>query len=85
MERLDALLFEACVRFSSATALEDAQHCLSYAELANAARAIAESLRGQGMHPDEPVLVAISNGPQDIAAFLGVWAAGGVVVPLNPT
>ena len=79
--RLDALLFEACAKFAAAPALDDAQSRLSYAELASTAQTIAESLRGQGIDADEPVLVAISNAPLNIAAFLGVWAAGGVVVP----
>jgi acyl-CoA synthetase (AMP-forming)/AMP-acid ligase II len=83
MERLDAFLFDACGRFGGAVALEDSEHRLSYAELAETAKAIAESLRAQEMLADEPVLVPISNAPQDIAAFLGVWAAGGVVVPVS--
>jgi long-chain acyl-CoA synthetase len=82
-ERLDAFLFDACVRFNDAPAIEDAQHRLSYSELASAAHAIADSLRAQGMLANEPVLVPISNAPQDIEAFLGVWAAGGVVVPVG--
>jgi long-chain acyl-CoA synthetase len=82
-QRLDALLFEACARFGAAPALDDAQSHLSYAELASAAQTIAESLRKQGIAADEPVLVPISNAPQNIAAFLGVWAAGGVVVPVS--
>jgi acyl-CoA synthetase (AMP-forming)/AMP-acid ligase II len=82
-ERLDAFLFDACARFSNAVALEDVQHRLSYAKLATTAKAIAESLRAEEMLADEPVLVAISNAPRDIAAFLGIWAAGGVVVPVS--
>jgi long-chain acyl-CoA synthetase len=81
--RLDALLFEACARFGAAPALDDAQSRLSYAELASAAQTVAESLRGQGINADEPVLVPISNAPENIVAFLGVWAAGGVVVPVS--
>ena len=81
--RLDALLLEACAKFGGAPALEDTQQRLSYTELASAARAVAENLRGQGIRADEPVLVAISNAPQNIADFLGVWAAGGVVVPVS--
>ncbi len=81
--RLDALLLEACAKFGGAPALEDTQQPLSYTELASAARAVAENLRGQGIRADEPVLVAISNAPQNIADFLGVWAAGGVVVPVS--
>jgi long-chain acyl-CoA synthetase len=81
-ERLDAVLFEACAQGADATALEDVDHRLSYAELASAARATAEALHSEGMLADEPVLVPVANEPRDIAAFLGVWAAGGVVVPV---
>ena len=80
--RLDALLFEACGRSPDALALEDASQHLRYAELAAAAHALADSLRTHGLQADEPVLVAVANEPGDIAAFLGVWAAGGVVVPV---
>src|SRR6187551_3951319 len=83
MMRLDTLLFEACARFDDAAALEDARHCLSYAALGAAARAVADDLRSQGLGADEPVLVAAANEPHDIAAFLGVWAAGGVAVPIT--
>ena len=81
--RLDALLFDACARFAAAPALEDVACRLSYSELAAAAQKVAESLRTQGITADEPVLVAISNAPQNIADFLGVWAAGGVGVPVS--
>jgi acyl-CoA synthetase (AMP-forming)/AMP-acid ligase II len=82
-ERLEALLFDACARFGAAPALEDAQQRFSYAELSSAAQKVAESLRANGIEADEPVLVAISNAPQNIADFLGVWAVGGVVVPVS--
>jgi acyl-CoA synthetase (AMP-forming)/AMP-acid ligase II len=81
--RLNALLFDVCDRFGAAPALEDATGRLSYNELAVAAQTVAESLRAQGIGADDPVLVAITNAPQNIADFLGVWAAGGVVVPVS--
>jgi acyl-CoA synthetase (AMP-forming)/AMP-acid ligase II len=81
--RLDALLFEVCGRFGAAPALEDAGGHLSYGELATAAQKTATTLQTQGINADEPVLVAIANAPQNIADFLGVWAAGGVVVPVS--
>jgi acyl-CoA synthetase (AMP-forming)/AMP-acid ligase II len=80
--RLDTLLLAACARFGDAVALEDATHGLSYAALAAAARAVAGKLAAARIQSDEPVLVAVANEPRDIAAFLGVWAAGGVVVPV---
>jgi len=81
-QRLDATLFEACARFAGATALADAGGRLSYAQLGDAARETAAALRREGIAADEPVLVAVANAPDDIAAFLGVWAAGGVTVPV---
>ena len=80
--RLDAMLFEACDRSADAIALEDGSQHLRYGELADAARILADTLRMQGLQADEPVLVAVANEPRDIAAFLGVWAAGGVVIPV---
>ena len=80
---LDALLFDACGRSANATALEDAQGRVSYAQLAGAAHAIADDLRALEVAADEPVLVAAVNEPADVAAFLGVWIAGGVAVPVS--
>jgi acyl-CoA synthetase (AMP-forming)/AMP-acid ligase II len=82
-QRLDALLFDACARFAAAPALEDAASRLSYSELAAAAQKTADALRAHGINADEPVLAGIANAPQSIADFLGVWAAGGVVVPVS--
>lgn len=81
-ERLDALLFAACQRTPNAPALEDAHGALTYGQLADAARAISTALRDADMRTDEPVLVPVANEPRDFAAFVGVWAAGGVVVPV---
>jgi long-subunit acyl-CoA synthetase (AMP-forming) len=82
-ERLDAALFAACARGDDRIALEDAHGALSYAQLAAAARGIADALRRDGVVADEPVLVPVANEPRDFATFLGVWAAGGVAVPVS--
>jgi acyl-CoA synthetase (AMP-forming)/AMP-acid ligase II len=80
--RLDTLLLDACARCSQAQALAGPHASLSYAALAETAGLTADALRAQGIHRDEPVLVPVANEPQDIAAFLGAWMAGGVVVPV---
>jgi len=80
--RLEALLFAACERFSDSIALEDTQGSLTYRQLAETARGVGASLRTQGIAANDPVLVPVANTPRDIANFLGVWAAGGVVVPV---
>jgi acyl-CoA synthetase (AMP-forming)/AMP-acid ligase II len=82
MDRLDTLLLGACGRSAEAVALESAGQRLTYGELALAACTTADGLQKGGLHADEPVLVTVANEPQDIAAFFGVWLAGGVVVPV---
>ncbi|WKW51392.1 class I adenylate-forming enzyme family protein [Rhodomicrobium lacus] len=44
---------------------------------------IALDLEAHGLRPREPVLLKLSNAAPDIAAFLGVWRAGGAVVPIH--
>jgi len=46
------------------------------------AQGLALSLQA-GMMPDEPVHVRVANRPGDLADMLGVWLAGGVVVPVH--
>jgi long-chain acyl-CoA synthetase len=82
-ERLDATLFAAGARFGKAVALEDVKGALTYEELTAAARATAEALRRAGVRADEPVLVPITNAPQDMATFLAVWNASAVAVPIS--
>jgi len=52
-------------------------------EILDRADAIRKSLDRLGIAPDEPILVSVANRSTDIAAFLGVWLAGGVVVPFH--
>lgn len=44
---------------------------------------IARELRAAGLSVDEPVVLFVSNAPVDLAGFLGIWAAGGVAVPIH--
>jgi long-chain acyl-CoA synthetase len=48
-------------------------------------RAVRDALSRAGLAADEPVHVRISNQPLDLAAYAGVWLAGGVVVPVHRT
>ena len=81
-ESLGSLLEEVCGRFGGRPALEDANGTLSYDQISASASRVAHALRGYGMTPDEPVLVPVANEARDLAAFMGVWQAGGVVVPV---
>ncbi|MHB8727111.1 MAG: class I adenylate-forming enzyme family protein [Casimicrobiaceae bacterium] len=82
-ENLGALLADACSGFASTTALQDSAGAHSYSELEAAVRRMAEVLRDRGLTPDEPVLVPVANEARDLAAFMGVWRAGGIVVPVS--
>src|SRR5690606_22854729 len=80
MSELARRLDDACRRFGPRIAVDDGEERLTYAELSAAAAALARQLR---LQPDEPVVVPVSNRARDLAAFLGVWRAGGVVAPLH--
>ena len=54
-----------------------------YAALRARAAEIGRELRAHNLSRDEPVHVVIGNQAADLAAMLGVWSAGGVVVPLS--
>jgi long-chain acyl-CoA synthetase len=47
------------------------------------ASAIAAKLAALKVAPAEPVPALFANRPADLAAMLGIWFAGGVVVPLH--
>ncbi len=80
---LAALVLDRCAEDGAAPALVAGDVGLRYGELGARAEALAASLRAAGLEPDEPVLVPVSNHPGDLVAFLGVWRAGGAVVPLH--
>lgn len=59
--------------------------CREMAASCIAARAldVADALRTAGMAPDEPVILFISNTPEDLAGLLGIWLAQAVAVPVH--
>ena len=77
------LLQRACAASPDATALRAGEEHLSFAALDSLADGIAKDLHGHRLHRDEPALLAVSNRPEDIAGFFGIWKAGGVVVPIH--
>ena len=83
MDNLGQLLLERFENCSDAPALNDAGGMLSYRVLAGNALRVASALRLLGISEYEPVLVPVANETRDIAALIGVWVAGGVVVPIG--
>jgi acyl-CoA synthetase (AMP-forming)/AMP-acid ligase II len=55
----------------------------TYGELRAAAERIAGSLVAAGVGPGDAVALSLPNGPEIVAAFLGVVAAGAAAAPLN--
>ncbi|MBK4217871.1 amino acid adenylation domain-containing protein [Paracoccus caeni] len=56
----------------------------SYGDLARQALSVAALLQDQGVAPGDPVAITLPRGPEQIAAVLGVLAAGAVYVPVSP-
>ncbi|MGE0703169.1 MAG: AMP-binding protein [Vicinamibacterales bacterium] len=57
---------------------------LTYGALLARASAVAGGLRGRGVTIDEPVILMLRSEEAFFAAFLGVWMAGGIPVPIYP-
>jgi amino acid adenylation domain-containing protein len=78
------LFFAQAARTPHATALVTPQVTHTYRELAGRAAAVAERLRGKGLGPEDPVLLAMPRRAELIVGMLGVLAAGGAYVPVDP-
>jgi len=65
-----------------AVAIEHPGGRWTYAELSARARGVAEALRSAGIQPATRVVVTGTRSPGFIASMLGIWEAGGVVVPI---
>ncbi|MGI8663428.1 MAG: class I adenylate-forming enzyme family protein [Acidimicrobiales bacterium] len=57
---------------------------ITRAELEASAAAFAQKLRDAGVERGHAVAVSLANGADIVAALFGVWALGGVYVPVNP-
>ena len=66
-------------------ALVEGERTMDYGGLLKCARAIAALLLEAGVEPGGAVGVLFPNSIEYVAAFFGVAAAGGVVVPLDPS
>ncbi|MGV9869927.1 amino acid adenylation domain-containing protein, partial [Rhodococcus koreensis] len=71
-------------RQPGAVALSCAGDMLSYGELADRVNRIARFLNEHGAEPERLVAVAIPHSMDYVAVTLGVLAAGGVCLPLDP-
>src|SRR6185436_20084234 len=58
---------------------------LSYGELVRRAGRLAARLRGLGVGPGTPVAICAERSPDLVVSLLGILAAGGAYLPLDPT
>ncbi|MFI0258033.1 class I adenylate-forming enzyme family protein [Streptomyces sp. NPDC017056] len=75
---------DAARRAPDRTALAYFDGRLSYAETDALSDGVAGHLADRGFRPGDRAAVMLQNTPHFALALLGVWKAGGVVVPVNP-
>jgi len=57
---------------------------ITYAELHDQVRGVALALAAQGLQQQERVAILSENRPEWVVSYLGIYQAGGTVVPLDP-
>ena len=82
--RLHELVLERASASPDATALVAGDRVLSYGALARQAGCVAERLRAAGVGPERVVGVCMERGAPMVVTVLGVLAAGGAYLPLDP-
>ncbi|RSO12858.1 acyl-CoA synthetase [Streptomyces sp. WAC 06783] len=75
---------DAARRAPDRTALAYFDGRLSYAEADALSDGVAGHLVARGFRPGDRAAVMLQNTPHFALALLGVWKAGGIVVPVNP-
>jgi non-ribosomal peptide synthetase component F len=80
---LHELIAHQAVRTPHATAVDDAQGAMTYAQLDRHANRIARLLQADGVGPEARVAVCLPRGRDLVAALLGVWKTGAAYVPLD--
>ncbi len=80
-----AIFSDICENAPNAVALRAGKRTLSYDELDQAARTIAQELILAGVEPGSFVAVLGARSADAVIAMLGILAAGGAYVPLDPT
>jgi acyl-CoA ligase (AMP-forming) (exosortase A-associated) len=83
LHRIEDTLFASAGRAPGKTALVESERELDHQGFAGAAGALAASLIGRGLAPGDRVSMFLDKSLEAAIAFYGVWAAGGVAVPVN--
>jgi amino acid adenylation domain-containing protein len=81
---LHARFREQAARTPNAVAVTFEGRSLTYAELRGRADALARRLRRRGVGPETRVGLCVERSPETVVGILGILAAGGGYVPLDP-
>lgn len=81
---LHSLFFEQASRYPQQAAVVTSQQTLTYRELSNRAYQLGHQLRQLGARPNQLVAIVMHKGWEQVAATLGVLAAGAAYVPIDP-
>ena len=84
MLRIEKLIFDQADQLPEATAVEHNGKQLSYRELKQQALEISRGLRECGLDAGETVVVFQHRSLSTLPLVLGIWEAGGVVLPVDP-
>lgn len=79
---VDALT-QAAQRYSSVTAVVDAEHSLTFEQLWISAKEVARALIANGVQPGSRVAIWAPNSIRWIQCSFGVYCAGAILVPMN--
>ncbi len=82
-DSIPACLDEATRRFADREAIVDGASRITFAQLRTRARRVAGALIASGIEAGDRVAIWAPNSAAWIVASFGVYAAGGVLVPLN--
>ena len=85
MQRLEKLIFDQADRTPDAVAVEHNGARLSYHQLKTQALEIADELRRSGLMPGQTVAIFQHRSLATLPLILGIWEAGCIIVPINPT
>lgn len=83
MDRIEKLILEQAERTPAAVAVEHNGARLTYSAMRQQAQQISAALRELGLAPGEAVGVCQERSLGTVPLLLGIWAAGGVVVPIS--
>jgi amino acid adenylation domain-containing protein len=84
MQRLEKLIFAQADRTPEAVAIEHNGGRLSYRELKAQALEISQILQDSGVAAGDTVALFQHRSLATLPLMVGIWDAGGVVVPINP-